>query len=66
MTVLYLPVGVYLVSDYLADVYLPEDVYIHAGRAVCQHLAVISIILFYGTFYYDFGELNLNLVINQE
>ena len=38
----------------------------HAGRAVCQHLAVISIILFYGTFYYDFGELNLNLVINQE
>jgi hypothetical protein len=66
VTVLYLPVGVYFCSDATTDVYLPVDVYTHAGRAVCQHLAVISIILFYGTFYYDFGELNLNLVINQE
>lgn len=66
VTVLYLPVGVYMCSDAYTDSYLREDVYIHAGRAVCQHLAVISIILFYGTFYYDFGELNLNLVINKE
>lgn len=66
VTVLYLPVGIYLCSDAYTDDYLEVDVYIHAGRAVCQHLAVISIILFYGTFYYDFGELNLNLVINKE
>jgi hypothetical protein len=34
---------------------------VHAARAVCQHGAVLCIILFYGTFAYDFGDLTLHL-----
>lgn len=62
-TVFYLPVGHAMckVQAVGAD-YAPEDARLHAARAVCQHLAVICIILYYGTFYYDFGELNLYLV----
>lgn len=62
LTLFYLPIGMSMVSDINQIGYNPADVYIHAARAVCQHLAVVSIILFYGTYYYDFGELKFYLV----
>lgn len=58
----YLAVGPYMCQDMFADKYHEDDVMIHAARAAGQHCAVICIILFYGTFYYDFGDLNLYLV----
>lgn len=62
LTLFYLPIGMSMVSDIHEVGYNPKDVYVHAARAVCQHLAVVSIILFYGTFYYDFGDLKFYLV----
>ena len=62
-TVFYLPIGHYMCKQQSVEAdYDPEDARLHAARAVCQHLAVICIILYYGTFYYDFGDLNLYLV----
>jgi hypothetical protein len=62
LTLFYLPIGMCMVSDIHSTTYSKDDVYVHAARAVCQHLAVVCIILFYGTFYYDFGELKFYLV----
>jgi hypothetical protein len=64
-TLLYLPIGAYMCKQPLAIVEgynEPGDIPIHAARAACQHCAVICIILYYGTFYYDFGDLKLYLV----
>ncbi len=61
----YLPIGSLMVSDMGSETYEPQDVYIHAARAMCQHLAVVCIILYYGTFYYDFGDLTLYFALNE-
>lgn len=48
LVLFYLPIGMMMVTD-IGDVeYNVQDVYVHAARAVCQHLAVVCIILFYG------------------
>ena len=63
LTLVYLPVGIWMCKQPFGKGYTePADVWVHAMRAMCQHLAVICIILYYGTFYYDFGDLNLYLV----
>ena len=48
LVLFYLPVGMMMVSDIHESSYNQVDVYVHAARAVCQHLAVVCIILFYG------------------
>ena len=35
---------------------------VHTCRAACQHAAVLCIVLFYGTFYLDFGQLEFFVV----
>ena len=63
LTLVYLPIGIWLCKRPFGQGYTePADVWVHAMRAMCQHLAVMCIILYYGTFYYDFGDLNLYLV----
>ena len=49
LTAFYLPIGVYLCEDIHGTDYLEADLLVHTARAVCQHLAVVAIILFYGT-----------------
>ena len=56
---LYLPVGMSLVSDWHE---YSADAAVHTFRAVCQHVSVICLILFFGTFYFDFGETQMLLV----
>merc|ERR1712096_101216 len=51
---LYLPIGMYLVTDWH---HYERDVAVHTFRAVTQHLAVLCIILFFGTMWHDFGDL---------
>ena len=59
-TTLYLPVGAALCSmSMLPD---PARRQLHSLRAVCQHLSVLCIMLFYGTFYYDFRGRTLFVV----
>ena len=53
--VLYLPVGMCLVTDWYD---YSNDALIHSFRAVCQHVAVLCLLLFFGTFCVDFGDLN--------
>ena len=65
LSTFYLPIGTYLCRDPFGAEYTQEDVYLHAARAMCQHLAVVMIILYYGTFYYDFGNLNLYMIKGQ-
>ena len=64
LTTFYLPIGTYLCSDPFSTEYNKEDVYIHAARALCQHLAVVCIILYYGTFCLDFGNLQLSAILS--
>jgi hypothetical protein len=56
---LYLPVGMQLVSDWHD---YRNDVLVHTCRAVCQHVCVVCLILYFGTFYFDFGDSNLVLL----
>ena len=54
-----LPVGMCLVSDW--HVYA-KDWQVHTFRAVCQHVSVLCLIVYFGTFYFDFGETRMLLV----
>lgn len=59
-TTLYLPVGAALCqAAVLPD---PARRQLHSLRALCQHLSVLCIMLYYGTFYYDFRGLTLFVV----
>ena len=55
----YLPLGMYLVTDWYD---YRNDVAVHTFRAVFQHLSVICLVLFFGTFVLDFGDLDLFVV----
>jgi hypothetical protein len=57
--ILYLPVGMCLVTDWYN---YANDAYVHAFRAVCQHIAVLSLITFFGTYLIDFRDLNFFIV----
>ena len=39
-----------------------KDQLVHTCRAVCQHICVVCLILYFGTFYFDFGDSNLVLL----
>eukprot|EP01062_Namystynia_karyoxenos_P073227 TRINITY_DN70058_c0_g1_i1.p1 TRINITY_DN70058_c0_g1~~TRINITY_DN70058_c0_g1_i1.p1 ORF type:complete len:293 (+),score=110.62 TRINITY_DN70058_c0_g1_i1:70-879(+) len=56
---LYLPVGLSLVSDFYD---YRKDVAVHTFRAACQHCAVLSLVLFFGTMWWDFGDLVLRIL----
>lgn len=58
-TSFYLPVGMCLVSDWYD---YSNDVLVHTFRAVWQHISVLCLIFFFGTFWYDFGEMNVYMV----
>jgi len=73
-TALYLPVGM-LLATWACHAIIPEvlqgrvgsdwvgkDWLVHTCRAACQHAAVLCIIMFYGTFYLDFGQLEFFVV----
>jgi len=53
---LYLPVGMYFVSDWYN---YRNDVAIHTFRAITQHLAVLNLVLYFGSFWFDFGVLRM-------
>ena len=55
----YLPLGMYLVEDWYD---YRNDVAVHTFRAVTQHMSVLCLILFFGTFVFDFGDLDLFVV----
>lgn len=59
---LYLPVGMSLVSDWYD---YRQDVAIHTFRAVMQHLSVTCLVFYFGSFWFDFGNLKMS-VIQQE
>ena len=56
---LYLPVGGMMVSDF-SD--YTKDTLIHEYRVLAQYTSVASIILYYSSFYWDFGNFQLFLV----
>lgn len=56
---LYLPVGMYMVSDWVD---YSRDVAVHTGRAVAQHVSVLSLCAFFGSMYFDFGDLEFIVV----
>eukprot|EP01102_Stenamoeba_stenopodia_P003679 TRINITY_DN13837_c0_g1_i1.p1 TRINITY_DN13837_c0_g1~~TRINITY_DN13837_c0_g1_i1.p1 ORF type:complete len:175 (-),score=20.77 TRINITY_DN13837_c0_g1_i1:31-555(-) len=56
---LYLPVGMSLVTDWYD---YRNDKNVHTFRAVMQHCSVFCIMLYFGTFWYDFGPLRMTVV----
>jgi len=56
---LYLPVGMSLVSNWYD---YSKDVYIHTFRAVTQHLSVLCLVFYFGSFWFDFGSLRMTIV----
>lgn len=60
---LYLPVGLCLVTDWYN---YQNDVAVHTFRAVCQHLSVLFLLLYFGTFWYDFGTLRMAVVQRED
>jgi hypothetical protein len=56
---LYLPVGMSLVTDWYN---YSNDCAIHTFRAVMQHCSVLCIMLYFGTFWYDFDALRMTVV----
>mmetsp|Transcript_33881 Transcript_33881/g.68636 ORF Transcript_33881/g.68636 Transcript_33881/m.68636 type:complete len:287 (+) Transcript_33881:116-976(+) len=56
---LYLPVGMSLVSDWQD---YSNDVAIHTARAVAQHVSVLCLCCFFGSMYFDFGDLEFFIV----
>ena len=59
-TFMYLPGTMFFVGDWYV---YSNDVFIHSIRAVFQHLAVLNIVLFYGSFWFDLGSLDVRLVV---
>jgi len=60
---LYLPVGLCLVTDWYN---YENDKFVHTFRAVCQHLSVLFLLLYFGTFWYDFGTLRMAVVQRED
>ena len=56
---IYLPVGAMMVSDF-SD--YTKDTLMHEYRVLAQYTSVVSIILYYSTFYWDFGNFQLFIV----
>ena len=56
---LYLPLGMTLVTDWYD---YANDATVHTFRAACQHVCVVCLLGFFGTFWFDFGELNFFIV----
>eukprot|EP01059_Diplonema_ambulator_P024396 TRINITY_DN4034_c0_g1_i1.p1 TRINITY_DN4034_c0_g1~~TRINITY_DN4034_c0_g1_i1.p1 ORF type:complete len:280 (+),score=47.95 TRINITY_DN4034_c0_g1_i1:45-842(+) len=56
---LYLPIGMSLVTDWYD---YSNDVAIHSFRAICQHATVLCLICFFGTMWFDFGDLVFRIV----
>jgi hypothetical protein len=56
---LYLPVGMYLVTDWYT---YSNDKVIHTFRAVTQHLSVLCLVFYFGSFWFDFGTLRMTVV----
>eukprot|EP00164_Ancoracysta_twista_P011396 GFYU01017549.1.p1 GENE.GFYU01017549.1~~GFYU01017549.1.p1 ORF type:complete len:298 (-),score=45.49 GFYU01017549.1:586-1479(-) len=56
---LYLPIGMCLVNDWYN---YGADWKIHTFRAVNQHLAVACLVFYFGTHFFDFGKLNMEIV----
>eukprot|EP01065_Artemidia_motanka_P028446 TRINITY_DN33807_c0_g1_i1.p1 TRINITY_DN33807_c0_g1~~TRINITY_DN33807_c0_g1_i1.p1 ORF type:complete len:270 (+),score=40.24 TRINITY_DN33807_c0_g1_i1:73-882(+) len=56
---LYLPVGMSLVTDWYD---YRNDVAVHTFRAVTQHCAVLCLVVFFGTMWWDFGDLVLRIL----
>ena len=56
---LYLPVGMSLVTDWYD---YRNDVTIHTFRAVCQHICVVCLMCYFGTFFLDFGDLTMTII----
>jgi len=57
--ILYLPVGMSLVSDWYN---YRNDIVVHTFRAVCQHLCVVCLLFYFGTFWFDFGDLVMTVI----
>ncbi len=51
-----------LVTDLYGEQLEGRDWYFNTGRAICQHCAIVCIVLFYATFYLDFGRLEFFIV----
>jgi len=60
---LYLPVGMSLVSDWYD---YRNDVTIHTFRAINQHLSVLCLVFYFGSFWYDFGTLRMTVIQNED
>ena len=60
---LYLPVGMSLVSDWYD---YRNDVAIHTFRAVFQHLSVLCLVFYFGSFWFDFGTLRMTVIQTEE
>jgi len=56
---LYLPVGMSLVTDWYN---YSNDKAIHTFRAVTQHLSVLCLVFYFGSFWFDFGSLRMTVV----
>eukprot|EP00291_Cryptomonas_curvata_P012502 CAMPEP_0172181468 /NCGR_PEP_ID=MMETSP1050-20130122/17833_1 /TAXON_ID=233186 /ORGANISM="Cryptomonas curvata, Strain CCAP979/52" /LENGTH=235 /DNA_ID=CAMNT_0012854751 /DNA_START=257 /DNA_END=964 /DNA_ORIENTATION=- len=56
---LYLPVGMALVTDWHD---YTRDVHVHTMRAIAQHVSVLCLYCFFGSMYYDFGDLEFFVV----
>jgi len=57
--ILYLPVGMSLVSDWHD---YSQDVMVHSFRAFCQHICVLCLMLYFGSFSLDFGDLTMTVI----
>ena len=56
---LYLPVGMYFVTDWYD---YSKDLVVHTCRAVAQHVSVLCLCAFFGSMYFDFGDLEFIVV----
>jgi len=61
--ILYLPVGMSLVSDWYE---YRNDVAIHTFRAINQHLSVLCLVFYFGSFWFDFGTLRMTVIQSED
>jgi len=61
--ILYLPVGMSMVSDWYD---YRNDVAIHTFRAVFQHLSVLCLVFYFGSFWFDFGTLRMTVIQTED
>eukprot|EP01100_Stratorugosa_tubuloviscum_P013559 TRINITY_DN686_c2_g1_i1.p1 TRINITY_DN686_c2_g1~~TRINITY_DN686_c2_g1_i1.p1 ORF type:complete len:275 (-),score=126.63 TRINITY_DN686_c2_g1_i1:140-964(-) len=61
--ILYLPIGMYLVTDWYN---YANDIYVHTFRAINQHLSVFCLVFYFGSFWYDFGTLRMTVLQTED